>query len=82
MPLLILKLLGSLIARVGALFTLGKEPGRLVKRSNSSSASASAVDNKSLLRRHWYWMLSRKFCFASESGVGLNRISMSAFKML
>ena len=46
-PLLILKLLGLLIARVGASFTLCREPWRLVSRFSSSSASASKVDNQS-----------------------------------
>ena len=46
-PLLILKLLGLLIARVGASITLCREPWRLVSRFSSSSASASKVDNQS-----------------------------------
>jgi hypothetical protein len=50
MPLLVLKLLGPSMARVGVSLTLGKEALRLVKRSNSSLASSSVVDSASMLR--------------------------------
>jgi len=82
MPILILKLLWLLIARAGASFTLGREPWRLVSRPSSSSASASEVDNQSSFMWRWYWRLPRKVLFFSESGVGLNFLSMTALMML